>query len=139
MDIRPSRARLEALIPQAERYFGEVVRGPVWDRLLREYYFERVFVDITVERVVVWPDLSAAGPMEVTGVPWPGAAAAQPEPGNGTGPRVDTRRAAGRIAIEISFEAAPATAHEPPPCSGSGRCIPTGVALNADSPAPACG
>lgn len=98
VDIRPSRARLEALIPQAERYFGEVVRGPVWDRLLREYYFERVFVDITVERVVVWPDLSAAGPMEVTGAPWPGAAAPQPEPGNGTGPRVDTSRAAGRIA-----------------------------------------
>jgi len=99
VEIRPSRARLEALIPQAERYFGKVVRGPVWDRLLREYYFERVFVDITVERVAVWPDLSAAGPMEVTGAPWPGAAAPQPAPGNGTGPRVDTGRAAGRIAM----------------------------------------
>jgi hypothetical protein len=98
VDIRPSRARLEALIPQAERYFGQVVRGPVWDRLLREYYFERVFVDITVERLVVWPDLSAAGQMEVTGAPWPGAAAPQLPPGNGTGPRVDAGRAAGRIA-----------------------------------------
>ena len=56
-------------------------------------------MDITVERVVAWPDLSAAGPMEVTGAPWPGAAAPQPAPGNGTGPRVDTGRAAGRIAM----------------------------------------
>jgi hypothetical protein len=95
VDIRPSRARLEALVPQAERYFGKVVRGPVWDRLLHEYYFERVFVDITVERVVVWPDLSAAGEMEVTGAPWPGAPAPQPAPRNGAGPRVDTGRAAG--------------------------------------------
>ena len=37
------------------------MRGPVWDRLLREYYFERVFVDITVERMVAWPDLGAFG------------------------------------------------------------------------------
>jgi hypothetical protein len=99
VDIRPSRARLEALIPQAERYLGQVVRGPVWDRLLHEYYVERVFVDITVERVVVWPDPSAAGEMEVTGTPWPGAPAPQPAPGNGAGPRVDTGRAAERIAV----------------------------------------
>jgi hypothetical protein len=97
VDLRPSRERLEALVPQAERYFGSVVRGPVWDRLLREYYFERVFVDIAVQRIVAWPDLSAAGPMEVTGLPWPGPAAAQQPPKNGTGPRVDTGRAAGRI------------------------------------------
>ena len=99
VDIRPSRERLEALIPQGERYFGTAVRGPVWDRLLREYYFERVFVDITVERMVAWPDLGAAGEMEVTGAPWPGIPAGQPPPGNGTGPRADVDRAAGRIAM----------------------------------------
>jgi hypothetical protein len=98
VDIRPSRERLEALIPQGERYFGNVVRGPLWDRLLREYYFERVFIDIAVERVVTWPDLSAAGQMEVTGAPWPGPATPQLPPKNGTGPRVDVDRAAGRIA-----------------------------------------
>lgn len=98
VDLRPSRERLEALIPQAERYFGDAVRGPVWDRLLREYYFERVFVDITVERVVTWPDLSAAGQMKVTGAPWPGPALPQAPPAGGTGPRVDVSRAAGRIA-----------------------------------------
>ena len=99
VDIRPSRERLEAIIPQGERYFGKAVRGPVWDRLLREYYFERVFVDITVERVVAWPDLGAAGEMKVTGAPWPGIAAPQPPPKNGTGPRADVDRAAGRIAM----------------------------------------
>jgi hypothetical protein len=98
VDLRPSRQRLEALIPRVEAYFGPAVRGPVWDRLLREYYFERVVVDITVERVVTWPDLSAAGQMEVTGAPWPGPAAPQLPPRNGTGPRVDVGRAAGRIA-----------------------------------------
>ena len=99
VDIRPSRERLEALIPQGELYVGKVVRGVVWDRLLREYYFERVFVDITVERMVAWPDLGAAGGMAVTGAPWPGIAAPQPPPKNGTGPRVDLNRAAGRIAM----------------------------------------
>jgi hypothetical protein len=29
VDLRPSRARLEALIPQVERYLGKVGRGPV--------------------------------------------------------------------------------------------------------------
>jgi hypothetical protein len=71
VELRPPRARLEALTPQAERYVGKVVRGPVWDRLLREYYGERVFVDIAVQRAAAWPDLSASGAMEVTGRPGP--------------------------------------------------------------------
>ena len=97
VDLRPSRARLEALVPQAERYVGQVVRGPVWDRLLREYYGERVVVDIAARRVAVWPDLGACGDMEVTGAAWPGFADPQPPPRNGTGPRVDVAKAARRI------------------------------------------
>ena len=72
VDIRPSRERLEALVPRAEQFYGEVKRGRVWDRLLREYYYERVFVDITVQRIAAWPDLSAAGDLEVYGAAWPG-------------------------------------------------------------------
>jgi hypothetical protein len=98
VDLRPSRARLEALTPQAERYVGKVVRGPVWDRLLREYYGERVVVDIAVHRVAVWPDLSASGEMEVSGAVWPGLADPQTPPKNGTGARVDVAKAARRIA-----------------------------------------
>jgi hypothetical protein len=71
VDLRPSRARLQALTPQVERYLGKVVRRPMWDRLLREYYTERVVVDIAVQRVAAWPDLGALGDMEVTGAPWP--------------------------------------------------------------------
>ena len=98
VDLTPSRQRLEALIPQVERYMGEVKRGRVWDRLLREYYAERVFVDIAVARVAVWPDLNAAGVMQVTGVAWPGPAAPQRPPAKGTGPRMDVAKAAGQIA-----------------------------------------
>src|SRR5438552_8564122 len=93
VDLRPSRARLEALTPQAERYLGKVVRGPVWDRLLREYYAERVFVDIAIHRIAAWPDPSASGTMTVAGAPWPGLADPQPPPTNGTGPRVDVAKA----------------------------------------------
>ena len=72
VDIRPSRDRLEAIVRQGERYAGQIVRGPVWDRLLREYYQERVFIDISVARMVAWPDLSAAGAIQVSGAVWPG-------------------------------------------------------------------
>ena len=98
-DITPSRERLEAFIPQVQRYLGGIKRGPVWDRLLREYYSERVFVDIAVERVLSWPDLGCSGDPYVTGVGWPGPPGPQRPPKNGTGPRVDVARAAGRIAM----------------------------------------
>jgi hypothetical protein len=97
VNLRPSPARLEALAPQAERYLGKAVRGPVWDRLLREYYQDRVFVDIALRRVATWPDLGAAGPMEVIGDTWPGFPSPQQPPRNGTGPRVDVTKAAVRI------------------------------------------
>jgi hypothetical protein len=98
VDLTPSRQRLEALIPQAERYLGEVKRGRVWDRLLREYYQERVFVDITVARIAVWPDLNACGDIQVTGAAWPGPADPQSPLRGGTGPRMDVAKAAGQIA-----------------------------------------
>ncbi len=97
VELTPLRTRLEALTSQAERYVGKVMRGPVWDRLLREYYQERVFVDIALERITAWPDLSASGGMEVTGAAWPGAAEPQQPPKNGTGPRVDVAKAAQQV------------------------------------------
>ena len=99
VDLTPSRGRLEALVPQAERFLGEVKRGPVWDRLLREYYAERVFVDVAVERMVTWPDLGGCGEPQVAGQPWPGRADPQQPPKNGTGPRTDTGRDASKIAV----------------------------------------
>ena len=99
VDLTPSRAQLEALTPQVEHYLGKVMRGPVWDRLLREYYGERVLVDIAVERIAAWPDPSASGEMSVTGAAWPGPADPQPPPTNGTWPRVDVSRAVRQIAV----------------------------------------
>ena len=98
VDIRPSRERLEAAAPQGERFLGPFMRGPVWDRLLREYYYERVFVDIAVQRMAAWPDLSASGDPKVYGAAWPGPPGPQAPPRNGTGPRVEIDRAVGRIA-----------------------------------------
>ena len=98
VDITPSRDRLDALAPQVARYLGEPKRGLLWDRLLREYYQERVFIDIDVERMVSWPSLDGHGDPEVTGADWPGPPAPQPPPKNGTGPRVDVAKTAGRIA-----------------------------------------
>ena len=98
VDIVPSQQRLEALVPQAERFLGEVRRGPVWDRLLREYYRERVFVDITVRRVIAWPDIAATGTPEVYGRALVGPAAAQTAPKKGTGPRLAVEKAARQVA-----------------------------------------
>jgi hypothetical protein len=97
VDLTPSPARLEALRPAAERFLGPARQGPIWDRLLREYYTERVFVDVDLVRVVVWPDLAAAGTPSVFGEPAPVAPPSQALPGNGTGPRVDVARVARRL------------------------------------------
>lgn len=99
VNLQPSRERVEAIIPQAERYYGAAKRGPVWDRLLREYYYVRVFADVAVERILAWPSLDATGDPQVADSAWPGPPAPQRPPANGTGPRVDVDRAAGQIGM----------------------------------------
>ncbi len=95
VDLTPSRTRLESLMPQTERFMGEPRRGPLWDRLLHEYYWERVFIDIAVVRIVSWPDLSATGEPEVYGAPRPPAPPPQAPPELGVAPRVDVARLTG--------------------------------------------
>ncbi len=92
VDLTPSRTRLESLMPQTERFMGQPRRGPLWDRLLHEYYWERVFIDIAVVRIVSWPDLSATGEPEVYGAPRPPAPPPQAPPELGVAPRVDVAR-----------------------------------------------
>lgn len=89
VDLTPSGQRLAAITPAAIRHLGPPKRGRLWDRLLREYYAERVVVDIAVDRVAWWPDLAATGPVSTFGAPWPAQPAPQVEPRHGTGPRVD--------------------------------------------------
>jgi hypothetical protein len=97
VDLTPSRQRLESFVPVAERFLGEVQRGLVWDRLLRAYYYERVFIDIAVERVVVWPDLAGWGEAVVYGSSVPIAPDPQIAPARGTTPRVDMAKVAGQL------------------------------------------
>lgn len=97
VDLEPSPSRLREFGPQAVRYLGELKQGPVWDRLLREYYAERVFVDMDVIRVVTWPDLGASGEPDLAGADRPEPAPPQNPPKGGTGPRVDMARVAGRL------------------------------------------
>lgn len=98
IDLQPSPERLEAFIPCAERHLGPVRRGRLWDRVLHEYYWERVFVDIAVERVVTWENLMAAGAQQVAGLPLPDPPTPQRAPAGGTGPRVDVGKAANACA-----------------------------------------
>jgi hypothetical protein len=67
VDLRPSPERVQAMVPQAERYVGKVATGPVWDRLLHEYYYERVFVDIALARTITWPAWARPAPWRSPG------------------------------------------------------------------------
>jgi hypothetical protein len=94
---RPSRKWLESIRESWERYLGPREAGPLWDRWLQAYTWERVGVEIVVERLVVWPDLGCRGAPEVHGAPLPAEAPApQRQPARGTGPRIRHARAAAR-------------------------------------------
>jgi hypothetical protein len=83
---------------RSEPFMGPPRTGRFWDRWLREYYQDRLVVDVAVTRIVVWSDLHCGGEPEVTGEPLPAAPpAAQPPPAKGTGPRLDSVRAASRL------------------------------------------
>jgi hypothetical protein len=81
-----------------ERFEEWEGQHPLWKRW-RRVYGRRVEVELAVERIVVWPDRSCAGEPEVEGEPLPAEPpAAQSPPRKGTGPRLDHRRAARRLA-----------------------------------------
>jgi hypothetical protein len=96
LTLEPDVRYLEEEIgPRAERYLGKRKEGFFWDRWLREYYRDRVPVEVTVRRVVSWPSLDAAGEPDVHGEPLPAEPAPeQTEPKKGAGPRVDVAKAA---------------------------------------------
>ena len=95
---QPSDAEVERMRAAAAAYLGPPKRGLFWDRWLREYYQVRVPVDVVVDRLIVWPALTAEGAPEVSGRPLPGSdPAPQRAPRNGTGPRIDVSRAARRL------------------------------------------
>lgn len=97
VDLTPSREKIEAIIPQVEKFLGEVKRGRLWDRLLHEYYFERVFVDVRVVRVTEWPNLDGGGSPRVSGDPQSTQPGPQTPPRNGTAPRVKMSKVARQV------------------------------------------
>ena len=91
----PDRAWLESITPEWDRFLGPRSGGLV-GRMLNVYYWERVPITIQVERVVAYPDDRAEEEPEVFGAPRAEPPAPQKAPKGGTGPRVDTGKAAER-------------------------------------------
>ncbi len=98
VDLEPSPRRLAGIHESIERFLGAPPRGPIWDRVLREYHQFRVVIDVDVERLTAWPDLGARGHPQVTGLADAGSAPPQSTPKNGTAPRVDVASLQRRIA-----------------------------------------
>ncbi|MBF6298927.1 hypothetical protein IU459_15445 [Nocardia amamiensis] len=98
-DPTPDQDTLDRIGDQSAPYLGPPRRGVFWDRWLRAYYADRVLVTVTIERIVVWPDLDGAGSPEIFGAAMPSV---EPEPqrppAKGTGARVDVTKAAARVA-----------------------------------------
>jgi hypothetical protein len=85
----------KSIQPTWERFGGPVEIGRVWDWWLRVYNL-RIPIEIAVHRVIVWPDRACEGQPTIHGAPITTPPESQREPGNGTGPRIDHRRAAER-------------------------------------------
>ena len=62
----PDRAWLESITPEWDRFLEPRSSGPV-GRLLDVYYWQRVAITITVERIVAYPDDAASGERAVFG------------------------------------------------------------------------
>ena len=106
-DPEPSQARRDDVRDRATDVLGEPKSGFFWDRWMHEYYVTRIPVDVQVERVLVWADLSCSGEPEVLGAPLPGPPEPQKPPGKGTGPRVDVQKAASKLKYNVNKTAGP--------------------------------
>ncbi len=92
-DLKPDRAWLESITPEWNRFLGPRSRGPL-GRLLDPYYWQRVAIDIDVDRVTAYPDTEAGEDPARNGLAIAPPPAPQAAPGGGTEPRVDSARVA---------------------------------------------
>jgi hypothetical protein len=90
-------AALARVVAQASLHLGPLATGWFWNRWLRVYYQDRVVVWIRVRRITV---RAADGTLkQVIGAPLTDLAPpVQRPPRNGSGPRVDARRAGRQVA-----------------------------------------
>jgi hypothetical protein len=81
-----------------ERFELWADQHPLWKRWRRVYAL-RIAIEVSVERILVWPDLGCSGPVEVHGSALPpDPPAPQAEPKKGTAPRINHSRAAKQAA-----------------------------------------
>jgi len=93
----PDREWLESITPQWNEFLGPRSTGPV-GRMLDVYYWQRVAIEVEVERVLAYPTDAAEGAPEVFGSEPPPAPGPQSPPKGGTGPREDVAKIAKRAA-----------------------------------------
>jgi hypothetical protein len=96
-DTTPDRAWLESITPQWNQFLGKRSTGLI-GRTQHVYYWERIAINIAVERVVYYRDTRATGEPEVFGAPLAPPPAPQKTPGKGTEPRVDVGKVASSVA-----------------------------------------
>jgi len=90
---KPDRAWLESITPNWDRFLVPKSGGPL-GRLLDVYYWQRVAIDVQVERIVAYPDDAARQDPDVVGAEPPAPPASHEEPSSGTEPRVDVKSVA---------------------------------------------
>lgn len=95
-DTTPDRQWLESITPEWDKFLGKRSTGLI-GRTQHVYYWERIAIDIQVERVLYWRDTAATGEPEVFGSPSPPPPGPQKPPGKGTEPRVDVGKVAGSV------------------------------------------
>jgi hypothetical protein len=95
-DTTPNREWLESITPQWNKYLGERSTGLI-GRTQRVYYWERIAINIQIERILYWRDTAATGDPEVFGSPVPPPPEPQRPPDKGTGPREDVGKVAGSV------------------------------------------
>jgi hypothetical protein len=95
-DPTPDREWLESITPEWEQFLGPRSTGLV-GRALDVYYWQRVAIEIEVERILAYSTAAADGVPEVFGSDPPPAPEPQAEPKGGTGPREDVAKIASQI------------------------------------------
>jgi len=98
-DTTPDRAWLESITPQWNTFLGERSTGLI-GRTQHVYYWERIAIEIEVERVTYYRNTMATGEPEVFGAPSAPPPAPQKPPAKGPGPRVDLGKVASSIATK---------------------------------------
>jgi len=95
-DPEPDREWLESITPEWDRFLGPRLGG-IRGKMLNVYYWERVAIEIQVERIVSWPETEATGTPAIYGEVRPARPPPQKPPKGGTGPRESTEKVAAYV------------------------------------------